>query len=247
MEQQEIAQEEQTVVEHIIELRKALLYSLLFFAVCFVIMLVFMHKIIPILAHDHKLVMLGPLEVVKLYAGIAMVLSLGISAPFIGYQLWVFAKPALTERESKMAFAFLPAILLSFLLGIAFGFFIIFPTVYHFLLGLGSQNFEMMVTAKEYFYFLIMTTMPIGFLFEVPLLLMFLTAIQLVTPDQLSKARKYAYLVLAVVSAVITPPDFISQIIVMIPLMALYEFGIILSKITYKMKHRSSLETDATT
>ncbi|HEY9578064.1 MAG TPA: twin-arginine translocase subunit TatC, partial [Pseudobacillus sp.] len=75
---------------------------------------------------------------------------------------------------------------------------------------------------------------PMGVLFEVPLLLMFLTAIQLVTPLKLKKVRKYALLIFAVLSALITPPDFLSQLIVLIPLVLLYEAGIILSRFTLK-------------
>ncbi|MFK2826741.1 twin-arginine translocase subunit TatC [Bacillus sp. B190/17] len=242
-----VPEEEQTVVEHLTELRKTLIYSVACVLLLFVCMLLFMHKIIPFLSHEHKLVMLGPLEVVKLYAGIGLVLALGLSAPFISWQLWLFSRPALTRQESKAALLFLPAIFGSFLAGISFGFYVVFPTVYYFLMGLGEKNFEMMVTAKEYFHFLVMTTVPIGILFEVPLLLMFLTAIQLVTPAKLKKARKYAILVLAVVSALITPPDFLSQLIVLIPLILLYETGIMLSAFTVKwMKRRQNAQANVT-
>ncbi|KAB7706195.1 twin-arginine translocase subunit TatC [Bacillus aerolatus] len=232
-------EDEQTLVEHITDLRKTILYSVACILFLFVGMLLFMHKIIPFLSHEHELVMLGPLEVIRLYAGIGLVLALGFSAPFIAWQLWLFSRPAMTGRESKMVLLFLPAIFGSFAAGITFGFYVIFPTIYRFLMGLGAINFDMMITAKEYFHFLIMTTVPMGILFEVPLLLMFLTAIQLVTPVKLKKARKYAILVLAVVSALITPPDFLSQLIVLIPLILLYEMGIVLSNFTVKWMERS--------
>lgn len=228
------SEEEQTLVEHLMDLRKVVLNSVICVLVIFVCLLLFMDKLIPFLSHEHELVMLGPLEVIRLYAGIGLVLALGLSAPFIAGQLWVFSRPAMTKQESKMALLFLPAVLGSFVAGIAFGFYVIFPTVYRFLIGLGAKNFDMMVTAKEYFHFLIMTTVPMGVLFEVPLLLMFLTAIQLVTPLKLKKVRKYAVLVFAVLSALITPPDFLSQLIVLIPLILLYEAGIVLSSLTLK-------------
>ncbi|WP_100332592.1 twin-arginine translocase subunit TatC [Bacillus xiapuensis] len=234
------AEKEQTLVEHLTDLRKAVLSSVICVLIVFAGMMISMHKILPLLSHDHKLVMLGPLEVIRLYVGISLVLALGLSAPFISWQLWKFSKPALTDRESKTALLFLPAIFFSFLLGIVFGFYVTFPTVYGFLINLGEQNFDMMVTAKEYFHFLIMTTVPMGILFEVPLLLMFLTAVQLVTPAKLKKARKYALLVLAIISAVITPPDFISQLLVLIPLILLYEAGIILSSLTIKWADRKN-------
>ncbi|HLR65729.1 twin-arginine translocase subunit TatC [Virgibacillus alimentarius] len=225
----------QTVMEHITDLRKAIISSVLFFAACFILFLIFINQVIPLLTED-KLVMLGPLDVIRFYAGLAGSLSLGFSAPFIGYQIWKFVKPALTEQESKTALSYIPGIFFSFLTGIAFGFFIIFPTVFGFLINLGTKNFEMMITAKEYFSFMMMTTIPLGFLFEIPILLMFLTALGLITPTKLGKIRKYAYIFMALISALITPPDFISQIIVMAPLITLYELGIVLSKVMYKRK-----------
>src|SRR5699024_7043238 len=145
----------QTVMEHITDLRKAIISSVLFFAACFILFLIFINQVIPLLTED-KLVMLGPLDVIRFYAGLAGSLSLGFSAPFIGYQIWKFVKPALTEQESKTALSYIPGIFFSFLTGIAFGFFIIFPTVFGFLINLGTKNFEMMITAKEYFSFMMM-------------------------------------------------------------------------------------------
>ncbi|WP_053219509.1 twin-arginine translocase subunit TatC [Virgibacillus senegalensis] len=237
--------EEQTLVEHITDLRKAIINSVVFFAVCFIVILLFINQVIPILTDQEKLVMLGPLDVVRFYTGIAGSLSLGFSAPFIGYQIWKFVKPALTEEESKTAITFIPGIFFSFVAGLAFGFFVIFPTVFGFLMNLGTHNFDMMITAREYFSFMLMTSIPLGFLFEVPLVLMFLTAIGLVTPDKLGKVRKYGYLLMAVLSALITPPDVISQIIVLGPLIALYELGVVLSKVMYKRKLRTETEREA--
>lgn len=113
-------------------------------------------------------------------------------------------------------------------------------------MNIGAHNFDMMITAKEYFSFMLMTSIPLGFLFEVPLLLMFLTAVGVVTPQKLAEVRKYGYLMMAVVSALITPPDLISQIIVLGPLIALYELGLILSKVVYKRKLRNESEPEAT-
>lgn len=232
----------QSLTEHITELRKGIISSALFFIACFVLILIFINQVIPVITMEDKLVMLGPLDVIRFYTGIAGSLSLGFSAPFIGYQIWKFVRPALTEQENKIALSYIPGIFFSFLTGLAFGFFIIFPTVFHFLMNLGTKNFEMMITAKEYFSFMMMTTIPLGFLFEIPLLLMFLTAIGAVTPEKLSRVRKYGYILMAILSALITPPDFISQIIVMAPLITLYELGVILSKVVYKRKLNSEKE-----
>ncbi|WP_059104788.1 twin-arginine translocase subunit TatC [Shouchella shacheensis] len=237
--------DEQSLVEHITDLRKAIITSVLFFAMCFVFILVFMNQVIPILTSEDKLIMHGPLDVIRFYTGIAGSLSLGFSAPVIGYQIWKFARPALTDRENKTALSFIPGIFISFLTGIGFGFFVIFPTVFGFLMNLGTKNFGMMITAKEYFSFMMMTTIPLGFLFEIPLLLMFLTAVGMVTPTKLAEIRKYGYVLMAVLSALITPPDFISQLMVLTPLILLYELGVLLSKWMYRRKMGAGNEAEA--
>ncbi|RSL30464.1 twin-arginine translocase subunit TatC [Salibacterium salarium] len=238
-------EQEQTLIEHVTDLRKAIISSVVFFAVCFIGILVSINQVIPILTSENELVMLGPLDVVRFYTGIAGSLSLGFSAPFIGYQIWKFVRPALSKHESKTAVSFIPWIFISFVAGICFGFFVIFPTVYGFLMNIGTNNFDMMITAKEYFSFMLMTSIPLGFLFEVPLVLMFLTAIGLVTPAKLGEVRKYGYILMAVISALITPPDVISQVIVLGPLIGLYELGVMLSKVMYKRKLRAENEGKA--
>ncbi|MDA3128707.1 twin-arginine translocase subunit TatC [Aliibacillus thermotolerans] len=232
---------ELTTVEHLTELRHVVISSSIIFIVSFIVMICFIQQITPFLTKGEMLTMLGPLEVVRFYTGVAGSLSLGVSAPFIGFQLWRFIKPALTTTESKAALRYIPAMFFSFLAGTSFGFFVVFPFVYQFLIHLGELHFHMLITTKEYFSFLLMSTIPLGFLFEVPFALMFLTVIGIVTPNDLKKTRKYGYLLLAIVSALITPPDFVSQIIVLIPLMLLYEIGLYCSKHIYAkhMRHES--------
>src|SRR5699024_3919277 len=109
----------QTVMEHITDLRKAIISSVLFFAACFILFLIFINQVIPLLTED-KLVMLGPLDVIRFYAGLAGSLSLGFSAPCIGYQVCKSVNPALKEQESKTALYYIPDIFLHFMIGIAF-------------------------------------------------------------------------------------------------------------------------------
>src|SRR5699024_7815492 len=84
---QQVQADEQSLVEHITELRKAIISSVLFFVLCFIVILVFINQVLPLLTMEDKLVMLGPLDVIRFYTGIAGSLSLGLSAPFIGYQI----------------------------------------------------------------------------------------------------------------------------------------------------------------
>src|SRR5699024_9405359 len=123
----------------------------------------------------------------------------------------------LTKRESKFFSLYTPVILLLFLCGLSFGYFIINPISYRFLTGLGAIHFDVMISAMEYARFLLFTTVPIALIFELPMVALFLATIEILTVETLKKVRKYSYLFLAILSAVITPPDFISQLLVLIP------------------------------
>ena len=228
--------EKKTLVTHLEELRSVIVSSVIFFALCFVFFLIFVQQTIPFVTKGEKLVMLGPLDVIHFYTGVAGSLSLGVSAPFIGYRLWQFVRPALSEKESATALKYIPTMFFSFVLGTSFGFFVVFPFAYSFLTGIGYSHFAMMITTREYLSFLLMMTLPMGFLFEVPFVLMFLTSAGLVTPQGLKAKRKYAYLSLAVISAAITPPDFLSQLIVLFPLFTLYEIGRFLTRSVYRKR-----------
>ncbi|MGE8206553.1 twin-arginine translocase subunit TatC [Heyndrickxia sp. NPDC080065] len=227
---------EETALEHFTELRRILLQSVVFFTVMFVVFLIYMPKVLPMLANGYKIVLMGPLDVIRFYTGVSGALALGLTTPFIGYQLWKFVKPGLTPTESRITLTYVPAISLSFFTGAAFGYFIVFPVLFKFLIKIGEKSFDVLITAREYFLFLLTSTLSLGFLFELPIVMVFLTSIGILSPTKLKQIRKYAYLLLAVISALITPPDFISQLLVLAPLILLYELGILLSLVTFKKK-----------
>ena len=129
-----------------------------------------------------------------------------------------------------------PVMFLLFVLGIAFGYFIVNPLSFQFLIGMGMANFDVMISANEYIHFLIMTTVPLGLLFEMPIIALFLSSIGVLTSVSMKKVRKWSYLVLAIVSALITPPDFLSQLLVLVPMAGLYETSIFIIKKTEERK-----------
>ncbi|MGK7378917.1 twin-arginine translocase subunit TatC [Planococcus sp. 1R117A] len=216
----------ESLVDHLGELRKQLIKSI--FVFLFFLLLVFstLNFWFPYIVKGHDLVILGPLEVIKFYTSISVTLALGLSLPFLCYFLWQFVKPGLLETEERFVGLYSPAMLILFLLGISFGYFIVNPLSFQFLIGLGEANFAVMISASEYIHFLIMTTIPLGLLFEMPIVALFLSSIGLLTSESMKNVRKWSYLVIAIVSALITPPDFISQLIVLIPMAVLYEVSI---------------------
>ncbi|MBO0586661.1 twin-arginine translocase subunit TatC [Sporosarcina sp. E16_8] len=215
-----------SLVDHLTDLRKQLVKSAAVFLFFLIAVFSSINLWFPYITREHELIVLGPLEVVKFYMSISTALAFGLSIPFLCHFLWQFVKPGLNERESRFLSLYSPVMLLLFLIGVSFGYFIVNPLSYTFLVSLGAVNFNVMVSAQEYISFLLMTTLPIGLLFELPIVALFLSAIGILTSYSMKKVRKWSYLAIAVVSALITPPDFVSQLIVLIPMALLYEVSI---------------------
>jgi len=215
-----------SLVDHLTDLRKQIIKSVCTFLFFFIVIFVTINFWFPYVTRGHELIVLGPLEVVKFYMSISTALAIGLALPFLCHFLWQFVNPGLNERESQFLSLYSPIMFLLFLGGIAFGYFVVNPLSYNFLVSLGAMNFNVMVSAQEYASFLMMTTVPLGLLFELPIVALFLSTIGLLTADSMKKVRKWSYLSLAIISAFITPPDFISQFIVLIPMALLYEISI---------------------
>lgn len=227
-----------SAIQHLEELRRRIIITLAFFIVFLLVAFLYVQDIYHFLVSDlpFKLALLGPTDILVVYLTIATVMAIAATLPFAACQLWLFVKPALTQKERQTALAYIPALFLLFLGGISFGYFILFPMVLKFLMSLSDEMFATFFTTEKYFRFLLHMTVPFGFLFEMPAVMMFLTSLGLINPHRLQKARKYAYFLLIIVSIVITPPDFLSDILVTIPLLLLYEASITLSKIVYRKK-----------
>lgn len=238
-EQEGLLENGPSVVEHLNDLRKQVVKSAAVFIIFFIGVFSTINYWFPYISRGHQLIVLSPLEVVSFYMSISFALAFGLSLPFLSHFLWQFVKPGLTDKESRFFSLYSPVMFLLFLLGIAFGYFVVNPISYNFLTSLGAINFDVMISAHEYARFLLLTTMPIGLMFELPIVAMFLASIGLLTVDTLKKVRKWSYVVLAVLSALITPPDFISQLIVLIPMILLYEVSI---RLVARMEKRAALK-----
>lgn len=228
------------VVQHLEELRKAILITAGIFSVFFLLAFIYVQDIYRILVKDlpFKLALLGPSDILMIYLMIASVVALAATIPVAAHQMWRYISPGLTAKERKVTLAYIPALFILFIVGISFGYFILFPLVLNFLMSLSDGMFTTFFTTEKYFRFLLNMTLPFGFLFELPIVIMFLTSLGIINPFVLQKIRKYAYFVLTVTSVLITPPDFIADILVIIPLLLLYEGSITLSKIVFMRKQK---------
>ena len=158
-----------------------------------------------------------------------------VAFPYILFEIWSFVKPALYDKEQKYSKGAVFVSSFLFLLGVLFSYFLIVPLTVNFLGNYQvSESVLNQVSLKSYINTVVSVTFAVGVVFELPILVYFLTKIGVITPDFLSKNRKYMFVVLLILSAIITPPDMFSQIMVVIPLAGLYEVSIKVSKRVYK-------------
>lgn len=158
-----------------------------------------------------------------------------IAFPFVIYEFWKFVAPAMHENERKHAKGFIFVTSFLFFLGVLFGYYVVTPLSINFL---GKYQVSELVLNEfdlsSYISLVRASVIATGLIFELPILIYFLTKVGVVTPQFLKTYRKYALVIVLIISAVITPPDIVSQIIVAVPVLILYEVSIIISKIIYK-------------
>jgi len=227
-----------SAIEHLEELRKRIIFSLITFIISLFISIFFVKDFYSWLIKDlgQPLAVLSPSEILWAYFSLSCVIAIALSIPFIALHIWLFVSPALTNKEKRTTLFYIPGLFFSFILGLSFGYFIIYPSILNFLLTLSENQFKEIFTIEKYISFLLNISLPFGFLFELPIIVMFLTSLGIINPTMLSRGRKVAYFILVIISVIITPPDFISDILVTIPLILLFEISISFSKLIYKRK-----------
>ncbi|MEA1966786.1 MAG: twin-arginine translocase subunit TatC, partial [Thermodesulfobacteriota bacterium] len=161
------------------------------------------------------------------YLKVSFLAGIILALPVLFYEFWMFVSPGLYRKEKKFL---VPVVLLSiifFLIGSSFGYFIVFPYGFKFFLGFSTETIQAMPSMKEYLGFASKMLLAFGMVFELPLVITFMAKMGIVSVAFLKKNRKYAVLVFFAGSALITPPDVITQTMMAIPLMLLYEISII--------------------
>jgi len=231
------------LMEHLIELRKRLIMCLLALAAAFFICLYFARDIFAVLvrplleAGQGKLIYTDIFEAFFAEVKVALFAAAMITFPFIATQIWKFVAPGLYAKEKKALLPFLIMTPLFFAMGASFAYFVSMPWALHFLLGyqgeVGGIHQEALPAVGNYLNFSTRFLFGFGVAFLTPVLLMILERAGIVTREQLAKSRRYAIVVCAAVSAVLTPPDVVSMLILLVPLYLLYEFAILAIRITH--------------
>lgn len=182
-----------------------------------------------------KLQSLDMAEQFSVHIWISITVGFIIAFPFIIWEFWKFISPGLYQKERNNARAFIIISSMLFFLGVLFGYYVITPLSINFLGSYSiSDSVERNIQIGSYISLLKSSVLASGLVFELPIIIYFLTKLGLVTPDFLRKYRKHALVVVLILAAIITPPDIISQVIVAIPILILYEVSILISKIVIK-------------
>lgn len=163
-----------------------------------------------------------------------------VAFPFVLWELWKFISPALYDKEKKNVKMFIAISSFLFFVGVLFGYFIICPLSINFLAGYQvSSQIENNIDIDSYISLVRSTTLSCGLVFELPIIMFFLSKLGLVTPTFLRKYRKHSIVIILIIAAIVTPPDIVSQVIVTIPLLILYEISIFISGWVLKTKQRN--------
>lgn len=231
-----MAEERQlTIIEHLEELRDRLVKSVIALTITTLFSFVFTRQFLQLLIApmgETPPVSSSPTTSIVVFTKVALISGVALAMPVLVYQLISFIAPGLTPQEKRYLYFVLPGATASFVAGAAFAYFIMLPTAIPFLKGFLSDIIEPNWFVDKYISFVTSLLFWVGLSFETPLLIFFLSKLGIVTPAALSRYRKYAILVIAVISAVITPtPDPFNMVLVMGPLILLYEIGILLAKL----------------
>ncbi|OPH53125.1 twin arginine-targeting protein translocase TatC [Paenibacillus ferrarius] len=232
--------EEMSLVEHLGELRKRILWILVVLVIGMVGGLISAKPIIKYMknippANTISWNVFSPWDALRLYMNFGLAVGILITLPVILYHIWAFVKPGLREVEQKASIVYIPYAFLLFLVGLSFGYWVVFPMAFYFTSSISrSLDITEMYGAAQYFTFMFNIILPLAIVFEMPIVVMFLTKIRLLNPKRLHKFRRYAYMLLVILSTVITPPDAISAILVSLPLIVLYEFSVFMSGFIYR-------------
>ena len=233
----------QPLLEHLIELRRRLLWSLVTLAVFFFICFHFAENIFAVLvqpllkAGQGKLIYTDVFEAFFVQVKVALFAALMLSFPMIATQLWRFVAPGLYAKEKSAFLPFLLATPVFFAAGACFAYFLAVPWALHFLLSyqgnVGGVQQEALPGVGNYLNFITHFLFGFGAAFLLPILLMILERAGIVTREQLARSRRYAIVAAAAVAGVLTPPDAVSMMMLMVPLYGLYELAILAIRITH--------------
>ena len=242
--------DKQPFLSHLEELRKRIIYSAIAIGIGFVLCYIFSEDLFKIfvdplkenLPPEDKLIFTGLPEMFFIYLKTALIAGILLTSPYIFYQIWMFIAPGLYQNEKKFVIPFVFSSTVLFVAGALFGYFVVFPFGFKFFLGYANEYIQALPSVKEYFSFASRLLFVFGIVFELPVVIYFLSRMGLVTVPFLKKNRKYATLLAFILGAILTPQDVVTQCMMAGAIIFLYELGIFVAMIG--AKRRKSEEED---
>jgi len=243
-------------LEHLEELRRRIIYSLLGVAVGFFacwyyadrIFSLMQRPIMEALARNHmpeKLVYLNPTEPFNMYLKVGLLAGLFVASPYVLYQVWMFISPGLYRNEKRYVVPFMASTVFLFVAGGYFGYRIVYPQALDFLIGYGRQ-FQPMITIGEYTDLFLTIIIGLGVIFEMPILVFFLSLMGMVTAGFMWRNLRYAILIIFVIAAIVTPTtDILNMCIFAAPMVALYVVSIAIAFLVHPTRRRARREAAA--
>jgi sec-independent protein translocase protein TatC len=232
---------EMSFLDHIEELRWRIIYALIGIVLFTIVAWIFIDPLVefvllkPARDANASLQNLRPFGQLFLYVQVAIIAGIVASLPNIFYQLWQFIAPALKKRERKYILWIVFFSTFCFLAGIAFAYFVMLPLAMKFAAQFGSEAIKNEFSIEEYMSIIISVMLAAGVVFELPMISFFLSKLGILTPKFMRKYRRHAFVIILIVSAILTPgADPVSQVILAVPLVLLYEISIFISKISSK-------------
>jgi len=231
---------EMSFLDHLEELRWRLIYALIGVVAGTVIAWIFIDQLVTFIllkpARDAGAVLqnLKPFGQIFLYIQVAVIAGIILSLPNLFYQLWKFIAPALKKNEKKYILGVVIFSTVCFLSGIVFAYYVLLPLALQFVARFGTEAIKNNFAINEYMTIIISIMLGAGLVFELPMLSFFLTKLGILTPAFMRKYRRYALVIILFFAALLTPPDPVSQVILAVPLVLLYEISIFISKISLK-------------
>jgi sec-independent protein translocase protein TatC len=248
-----IAEEEKIpFTSHLEELRSRLIKCFIAVGVGFaasygfkeILFNILVRPLVKVMEHGDHLIFTGLPEAFFTYLKVSLLSGLMLASPVLLYQFWMFVAPGLYQKERRLM---APVVILSsffFIAGALFGYFIVFPWGFKFFLGFATESIRPLPSMKEYLAFSAKLLLAFGLVFELPMVLTFLARLGIVSVDFLKRNRKYALLLFFAGAAILTPPDVVTQVMMALPLMVMYEISIIGARFFGKKKPAPEAEED---
>ncbi|HMW18607.1 MAG TPA: twin-arginine translocase subunit TatC [Accumulibacter sp.] len=244
------APEEESFLSHLVELRTRLIRCLLAIGIVFACLFPWAKELYALLAQPllatlpqgGQMIATDVVGVFLVPMKVALMVAFLIALPYVLFQVWAFVAPGLYAHEKRLAVPLVTASVLLFFVGMAFAYFLVFPTIFGFMAHIAPQGVAWMTDIEKYLSFVLTTFIAFGVTFEVPVLVIVLVLVGIVDLAKLKEWRPYVIVGAFVVAAIFTPPDVISQLMMAIPLCLLFELGLFLARFVRRRANESPAE-----